>query len=83
MLRSTFVLFAASLAVAPVAFAAPPATPVAVNQADIEATAQKMCNDALDHDRFDYSTMEECVADKAAKLQHAQTAPHGKGGSLN
>ncbi len=87
MLRITLSLFAATVAFSPVAFAAPPATPVAVSPADIQATAQKMCNDALDHDRFDYSTMEECVSDKTAKLERAQAAPRvasvGKGGSAN
>jgi hypothetical protein len=84
MLRISLALFAATVAFSPVAFAAPPATPVAASPADIQALAEKSCNDALDHDRFPYATMEECVSATTVKLQRAQPAPTvGKTASSN
>jgi len=41
-------------------------------QAKFQQQAEKSCNDDLDHDRFgNYGTMDECVSDKAAKLQRS------------
>jgi hypothetical protein len=44
-------------------------------QAKFQQAALKTCNDDLDHDHFgSYSTVEECVADKAARLERAYRA---------
>ncbi len=42
--------------------------------AALREAAEKACNYALDHDRFNYGTMEDCVSDTMTKLAHA----HGK-----
>jgi hypothetical protein len=43
-------------------------------QTALEAQAQKDCDAALDAGRFDYSSMDECVADKIAKLERGYRA---------
>ena len=44
-------------------------------QAKFQQQAEKSCSDDLDHDRFgNYGSMDECVSDKAAKLQRSYSA---------
>ena len=44
-------------------------------QAKLQQQAEKTCSDDLDHDRFgNYGSMDECVSDKAAKLQRSYSA---------
>jgi hypothetical protein len=44
-------------------------------QAKFQQDAEKSCNYDLDHDHFgSYGTMDECISDKSAKLEHAYIA---------
>jgi hypothetical protein len=43
------------------------------SQAQIQAQAEKTCNDALEHDNFGaYQSMDECVTSTAQKLARAE-----------
>jgi hypothetical protein len=78
MVRSTTLMMALSLALAPMtqamaqqAGAAPPAD----LEAKFQQVALQSCNDALDHGNFDrWGTIEDCVADKTHKMERAYRA---------
>jgi hypothetical protein len=40
-------------------------------EATLRHTAEKVCSAALDHDRFNYGSMEDCVDDTMAKLKRS------------
>lgn len=79
MRRSLMAVAAFCIALSPLA----PAMAQQAGSADIQAKfqqeAEKSCNYDLDHDHFDsYGTMDECISEKSAKLQHAYMTGSGK-----
>lgn len=68
-IASAALLMAASLSQAAADPAARAKAASQTQPVNVREAAEKSCNDALDHDRFDYDTMEECVSETMAKLQ--------------
>jgi hypothetical protein len=79
MHRTLGVVCAVLLAASSVARASEPqaALPAAATQADLQVIAEKTCNDALEHDHFDYPSIDECVSATVAKLQANHGAQSG------
>jgi hypothetical protein len=54
-------------------------------QADVQQAAAKLCNEKLDRNDFQYTTMEACVDEQAARLARAQktasSAPQASAGT--
>ena len=75
MTRVSIAIAALGFALAPLtqALAAPGLSPDM--QAKFQQDAEKSCNYDLDHDHFgSYGSMDECISDKSAKLEHDYVA---------